>query len=391
VPAAAVLLPRGRRPRRGLLRRRRGPRGGGLVVGPCQRRAAAAGSPGAARGAGVALCGRGGRRGGGRQRGGRRGGAAQDLHLPRGTPAARTRGSPCNLQSWRSNAPPDAEVVLVNDSNIRSLVPDLPEEYWRLPYSAAKSDVIRASVLYHHGGLYIDTDFLVTSPLSSVQRRLSEGWDVVAYAALGQGKLKQTGPCGEDNPGAFASNFLAARRGNPWSRTWWENIKAKLTRVCEEKQLGCVGRVCCHEGFAAEPEERKCHIPWAHLEHLKSPPNDHDARPLGTGPCRDCNCVPPPQTVPKTGPQAAAILAAVERGHRNATALPPGALERLLCLRGEDDGVSPHVYGEVYWQPWDADRGATADNSSGQWSQKKYEHQYSCFRNQTDLVCDTHR
>ena len=35
---------------------------------------------------------------------------------------------------------------------MRELVPDLPEEYFRLPYSAAKSDFLRYGMLYHHGG-----------------------------------------------------------------------------------------------------------------------------------------------------------------------------------------------------------------------------------------------
>ena len=43
-------------------------------------------------------------------------------------------------------------LVLINDSNIRDYVPDLPEEYWRLPYHQCKSDFVRAAVVYHNGG-----------------------------------------------------------------------------------------------------------------------------------------------------------------------------------------------------------------------------------------------
>ena len=32
-----------------------------------------------------------------------------------------------------------------------------------------------------------------------------------------------------------------------------------------------VDKVCCHEEGAPEKSKEKCHIPWAHLEHLKVP------------------------------------------------------------------------------------------------------------------------
>lgn len=90
-----------------------------------------------------------------------------------------------NLESWRKNAPPGTEIVLVNHSNIKQLVPDCPEEFFRLPYPACKSDFVRSSVLYHHGGLYMDADFLVMKSLDSVFQKLDEGWDIVAYSDAG--------------------------------------------------------------------------------------------------------------------------------------------------------------------------------------------------------------
>lgn len=53
------------------------------------------------------------------------------------------------------------EPVLINDHNVRIYVPDLPEEYFKLPYPSAKSDMIRYALLYHHGGIYMDPDMLV--------------------------------------------------------------------------------------------------------------------------------------------------------------------------------------------------------------------------------------
>ena len=52
---------------------------------------------------------------------------------------------------WRAAAP-RMLIQLVNESNVRDFVPDLPEEFFRLPYDQCKSDVLRAAVVYHHGG-----------------------------------------------------------------------------------------------------------------------------------------------------------------------------------------------------------------------------------------------
>ena len=79
-----------------------------------------------------------------------------------------------NVETWKANAPPGTEVVLVNDSNIRSLVPDLVDEWYRLPYPACKSDFVRSSVLHHHGGLYMDADFLVLESLDPVFAKLED-------------------------------------------------------------------------------------------------------------------------------------------------------------------------------------------------------------------------
>ena len=37
----------------------------------------------------------------------------------------------------------------------RRYVPDMPEEFYRMPYDQVKSDIIRAATIYHHGGLYV--------------------------------------------------------------------------------------------------------------------------------------------------------------------------------------------------------------------------------------------
>ena len=69
-----------------------------------------------------------------------------------------------NLKTWRHHNP-NMKIILVNESNIKQYVPDMPDEFFRQPYDAAKSDIVRAGLIYHNGGLYMDTDFLVMQPL----------------------------------------------------------------------------------------------------------------------------------------------------------------------------------------------------------------------------------
>ena len=67
------------------------------------------------------------------------------------------------MRTWRLHNP-EMKIVLINESNVRDYIPDMPEEFWRQPYHASKSDIIRAAALYHHGGLYAAPS--VSLPLS---------------------------------------------------------------------------------------------------------------------------------------------------------------------------------------------------------------------------------
>lgn len=57
----------------------------------------------------------------------------------------------------------------------------MPKEFLRLPYAAAASDVIRAASIYHHGGIYMDTDFVITGPLHKWLDKL-ETHDIISYS-----------------------------------------------------------------------------------------------------------------------------------------------------------------------------------------------------------------
>eukprot|EP00392_Amoebophrya_sp_AT5.2_P007527 g7542.t1 len=76
-----------------------------------------------------------------------------------------------NLHSWRQHLTVlhpttkrvliEPRIILLNNQNLKKYIPDAPEEYFRLPYSAAKSDAVRYAVLFHLGGIYMDTDILM--------------------------------------------------------------------------------------------------------------------------------------------------------------------------------------------------------------------------------------
>jgi mannosyltransferase OCH1-like enzyme len=73
----------------------------------------------------------------------------------------------------------------VTPDKIKSLVPDMPEEFDRMPYAAATSDLIRTALIALHGGVYLDTDFLVQHPLAEFTNELEHA-DFVSYESHGQ-------------------------------------------------------------------------------------------------------------------------------------------------------------------------------------------------------------
>ena len=160
-------------------------------------------------------------------------------------------------------------VLKVNDSNVRDFIPDLPEEWFRL-YNQARSDVLRAGLLFHHGGMYMDTDVLVRTSLEEFTSKI-RSHDIVSYQNEGF----------EENEtrciNGFSSNIMAARKKNVYSETWWINIKAKLRRTCSKTDYD-IEKICCHEEGSTEADSRECHIPWGSLDVIKTPHLDPDLK-----------------------------------------------------------------------------------------------------------------
>jgi len=218
-----------------------------------------------------------------------------------------------NIRTWVHHNP-NMKLVLVNDSNIREYVPDLPDEYWRLPYHQAKSDFVRAAVIYHNGGLYMDCDFMIMKPIEPILEHLETN-HIVSYGDVGPTHLTK---CGKQ----FSSNWHAGRRGNSFSETWWINTKRLLKRKCHPGDfVNSVELVCCHEEGAPEKTTngQPCHIPWARLEHLKTPLDWASRYPE-------------------------------DDFGKSVQAMPSGI--RMFCLHGAET-LTAHRNGELYWSPWD--------------------------------------
>lgn len=160
-----------------------------------------------------------------------------------------------NIESWRRHAHGRcAEPIFLNEKNIRQYIPDLPEEYFKIPYQAARSDVVRYAVIYHNGGIYMDTDFLVLEDLDPVIDVLN--LDLVSYA----GYAKRGNEC----PPEFSSNFLGGRKGSTFHKRVYEAQIRKMQNYCPASQKGKTVKgkeqFCCF----AEPDV-KCDVPWASI------------------------------------------------------------------------------------------------------------------------------
>jgi hypothetical protein len=198
----------------------------------------------------------------------------------------------------------------------------------------------------------MDTDFMLLKPITDVFKKL-ESHDVVTYIDQGEGT---SGPCSTTHD--FSSNFLAARQGNAFSKAWWDSIKASLAHQCSNDAWAGGREVCCHRvGEGRRHGKTACHIPWAALEHLKGP--------------------------------VLTKASLVEARERSVSKSSQRAV-RLFCLAG-NESLTPHLNGEVFWQPWDALRGATWNATRLGVPSSAYESRFQCVRGTSplDLECSS--
>ncbi|CAD7935466.1 unnamed protein product [Amoebophrya sp. A120] len=193
----------------------------------------------------------------------------------------------------------EPKIVLLNNQNVRKWIKDVPDEYFRLPYSAAKSDAVRYAVLHHNGGIYLDTDILMqrdVHPKILFSLLLTGGADPAfdksvqdAYQEFvmltGGPSAAATSTSSANDPsgvlgssltpvemlsyegdgqnclrGWYSSNFLGSSKGSEYMDEVWRRQKKALTTHCKEMKELKEEKICC----MANPKV-ECHIPWTQL------------------------------------------------------------------------------------------------------------------------------
>lgn len=66
------------------------------------------------------------------------------------------------------------EVILVTPETLTEYLPNIPPEIFQIKELAHKADMIRALLIYHHGGMWLDSDAIVLSDLRPLFAMLSE-------------------------------------------------------------------------------------------------------------------------------------------------------------------------------------------------------------------------
>lgn len=139
-------------------------------------------------------------------------------NFPNGVPI----GYRLNVRTWMRHIPSDRFVLhLVNYTNIKSFIPDLPDAFYRL-YQLAQSDFVRAAMLALHGGVYMDGDMLLRDDLNFTFRELVEGKTEVMPYLWEHQKCRKS----------FSTNFMAGTKGNMLSVMWFNRLTKLLLSRC---------------------------------------------------------------------------------------------------------------------------------------------------------------
>lgn len=77
------------------------------------------------------------------------------------------------LKTITKNCGVNNEVILLNENSVYEYLPNLRPEIKLLPCIAHKADYIRANLLYHHGGIWFDSDFIVIKNIDDIVNDLN--------------------------------------------------------------------------------------------------------------------------------------------------------------------------------------------------------------------------
>ena len=114
-----------------------------------------------------------------------------------------------------------AEVVLVTPETIQEYIPNIPDEIFQIEEVAHKADMIRALLIYHHGGMWLDSDAIVLSDLGWLFEMLSE-FDFIGFNNNG---------CFKDQPLNVRINCFLSRPKSKIMEEWINAQQSKFPKV----------------------------------------------------------------------------------------------------------------------------------------------------------------
>jgi hypothetical protein len=113
------------------------------------------------------------------------------------------------------------EVVLVTPEKVREYIPDIPKEILNIKEIAHKADMIRALLIYHYGGMWLDSDAIVLSDLNWMFDMLSE-YDFIGFNNNGRF---------DDSPLNVRINCFLSRPGSSVMKAWVYAQHEKFPKV----------------------------------------------------------------------------------------------------------------------------------------------------------------
>lgn len=113
------------------------------------------------------------------------------------------------------------EVILVTPDTIAHYLPDLPEEILQIKELAHKADMIRALLIYHHVGMWLDSDAIVLSDLNWLFDLLTD-YEFVGFNNNGSF---------DDSPLNVRINCFLSRPKSEVMKSWVESQHAKFPKT----------------------------------------------------------------------------------------------------------------------------------------------------------------
>lgn len=164
------------------------------------------------------------------------------------------------------------QVVLVTPETIHDYLPSIPEDIFRIKELAHKADMIRAMLLYEHGGMWLDSDAIVLKDLTWLFQLL-DNFEFVGFNNSGSFS---------DHPLNVRINCFLARPRSKIMGQWVAAQHAKFPRV--EYAWTEVGTelldpivVRSSESVKLLPFEMVCPIGWKEVSRFSSKWEDSGA------------------------------------------------------------------------------------------------------------------